>query len=259
MRRAPLLFASAVALILATLDAKAETQVCNSLRAQLASLGPSRPAPAPRAFGCRGGFFARLFSGCGPFTQNFDQESGFNRQRSDILQAMARWHCSGSSSSASAGSSGGAVRTLCVRSCDGYFFPISSSANRKRVKIDDAVCHAMYPGGDAQLYTQRYDGDPNSDMKSLRGETSPSQPFAYRYRTVFDPGCAAELKRPASSPVVAATPIPEPPDASGTSAPNAVAFDPPDERAERIVGPVTFYTLPDAPEQFALTSASSFR
>jgi len=164
---------------------------------------------------------------------------------------MARWGCSGSS-----GGSGSAVRTVCVRTCDGYYFPISNSANRKRLKIDEAVCHAMYPGGGAELYTQRYGGDTEADMKSLSGEEYSSQPFAYRYRTVYDPGCAGELQRRPSSPAIAATPVSPLPDASSVTSADVTTFEAPEERATRIVGPADFYTLPDSSEPTAASPPS---
>jgi len=40
-------------------------------------------------------------------------------------------------------------RTLCVRSCDGYYFPISYATGRGRFKTDAAVCASMYPPGEA--------------------------------------------------------------------------------------------------------------
>ena len=53
----------------------------------------------------------------------------------------------------------GAYRTLCVRVCDGYYFPISYATNRSHFNIDAAVCQSMYPPGEASLYVHRTTGE----------------------------------------------------------------------------------------------------
>ena len=49
-------------------------------------------------------------------------------------------------------------RAICVRLCDGYYFPIEYSASRRRMKVDEQACQSMYVGKDqAELFT--YDPD----------------------------------------------------------------------------------------------------
>ena len=39
-------------------------------------------------------------------------------------------------------------KTLCVRICDGYYFPISNDTDRNRLSVDAGVCKSMYaPAG----------------------------------------------------------------------------------------------------------------
>ena len=86
-------------------------------------------------------------------------------------------------------------RTLCVRACDGYFFPISSKVSGKRAKVDAAVCQSMYSeDGQAELYVQRSGSSDVSDAVSLKGKRYADQPFAFRFRETYDAACHAELK-----------------------------------------------------------------
>ena len=59
-------------------------------------------------------------------------------------------------------------RTLCVRTCDGYYFPMSYATKRSRFKTDAAVCKSMYPPGEAALYFHRTTGEDAAQAVSLR-------------------------------------------------------------------------------------------
>ena len=85
------------------------------------------------------------------------------------------------------------TRTLCVRTCDGYYFPISYSTNRKRFKIDEAVCKAMYGGATANLYVHD-NGSPADTAISLGGKRLAAEPYAFAFRQTFNESCQAELK-----------------------------------------------------------------
>jgi hypothetical protein len=80
------------------------------------------------------------------------------------------------------------VRTLCVRTCDGYYFPISFSTTRKHLEADEAACRRMCPAGDASLYYHsRRDGPER--MVSIAGAPYTDLENAFRYRTVLDRSC----------------------------------------------------------------------
>jgi len=72
------------------------------------------------------------------------------------------------------------TRTLCVRVCDGYYFPISYSTNRKRFKIDEAVCKAMYGGAAANLYVHG-NGSSADTAISLDGKRITAEPHAFAF------------------------------------------------------------------------------
>ncbi len=79
----------------------------------------------------------------------------------------------------------GNLRTLCVRTCDGGFFPISSNATPADFSRDAATCARMCPGTQTELYYHSMLDQEMSDMIS----TATGQPykelstaFAYRNR-----------------------------------------------------------------------------
>jgi hypothetical protein len=87
------------------------------------------------------------------------------------------------------GSPYGTYRTLCVRTCDGYYFPISFSTTPSRFMSDAQSCQAICPGTNVALYTHRNPGEESESMVSLAGEPYTALPTAFRYRTEFDPAC----------------------------------------------------------------------
>jgi len=85
-------------------------------------------------------------------------------------------------------------RTLCARTCDGYYFPIENRASSSRIKVDAAVCQTMYgKDGLATLFVQR--SDDVADARSVDGKQRyGDQSYAFLYRDTFDAACHAELK-----------------------------------------------------------------
>jgi hypothetical protein len=85
-------------------------------------------------------------------------------------------------------------RTLCVRTCDGYYFPISFSTSRNRFKIDEAVCKAMYGGAAAELYVHN-NASPADRAVSLNGKPMMASTNAFAHRHFFSESCQGQLKR----------------------------------------------------------------
>ncbi|QDZ01939.2 DUF2865 domain-containing protein [Nitratireductor mangrovi] len=91
----------------------------------------------------------------------------------------------------------GSFRTLCVRTCDGYFFPVSFSTSARDLDRDEAACKAMCPGTEVELYLHRVPEEESEQMVSLAGVPYTELPSAFLYR---DPnfsrpqncGCNAE-------------------------------------------------------------------
>ncbi|MCW2309463.1 DUF2865 domain-containing protein [Rhodobium gokarnense] len=83
----------------------------------------------------------------------------------------------------------GNYRTLCVRTCDGYYFPISFRTTQEKFARDQAVCAAMCPSADVRLYVHRNPGEESEDMISVDGEPYTELPTAFAYRDSFKPEC----------------------------------------------------------------------
>ncbi len=148
--------------------------------------------------------------------------------------------------------------TVCVRLCDGYFFPLSRDATASMFGHDEQLCSARCPGTATQLHF-RTPGQEPADMLSVStGARYGNLPTAFAYRRTDQPrpaacGCSAvdtaatergwrelgeELRR-----------APEPAITERTaSVPTSPAAEPPappatpEDRRVRVVGP-TF--LPD--------------
>lgn len=84
------------------------------------------------------------------------------------------------------GSSGhGNLRTVCVRTCDGGFFPISSGATPLDFRRDQKVCAMMCPETETQLFYQSMtNGQETEQMTStVTGRPYHELPGAFAYRT----------------------------------------------------------------------------
>jgi hypothetical protein len=84
---------------------------------------------------------------------------------------------------------GATYRTLCVRSCDGYYFPISFSTTSDHFSADQSTCQAMCPGTNVSLYVHHNPGEESDSMVSLAGQPYSASPTAFKYRTSFDSSC----------------------------------------------------------------------
>jgi hypothetical protein len=87
---------------------------------------------------------------------------------------------------------GGTFRTLCVRTCDGYYFPISFSTTQDQFVNDAQTCSAMCPGAEAQLYYYENPGGGPENMTAITGEPYSSLPTAFQYRTSYNPSCTCK-------------------------------------------------------------------
>ncbi len=92
----------------------------------------------------------------------------------------------------------GTFRTLCVRSCDGYFFPVAYSTSAADLDRDAAACQAMCPGAEVELYMHRTPEEEPEQMVSRAGVAYASLPTAFSYRrpgVVRHPSCSCSAGR----------------------------------------------------------------
>lgn len=79
-------------------------------------------------------------------------------------------------------------RTLCVRMCDGFYFPISFSASRERLTADAAACQNRC-GSEARLFVHLNPGSGPEQMQDLTGKPYALLPTAFLYRTQYIADC----------------------------------------------------------------------
>ncbi|MCZ7930992.1 DUF2865 domain-containing protein [Agrobacterium leguminum] len=90
----------------------------------------------------------------------------------------------------------GGLRTLCVRTCDGSFFPIASNASPLDFRAQAEQCEKMCPGTETELYFHSMTDQETADMVSAEtGKPYRDLPtaFAYRNATAKAPGCACNM------------------------------------------------------------------
>jgi len=139
-------------------------------QALLIALGNNGCGPQYRSAalqGERGGFFDRLFGNNGVFSPGPSAPMG------------------------------GTYRTVCVRSCDGYYFPISYATSPDHFREDEAACQRMCPAADVQLYSYHNPGEEIAQAVSLSGRLYTELPTAFEYRKAVNPACSC--RRPGES------------------------------------------------------------
>ncbi|SIQ09731.1 Protein of unknown function [Rhizobium sp. RU20A] len=89
------------------------------------------------------------------------------------------------------GQSNGPYRTMCVRTCDGAFFPITSNATPADFGRDAAACAARCPGAQTELYYHNLTTEESDQMVSAAtGRPYLDLPSAFAYRTRDRAGAA---------------------------------------------------------------------
>jgi hypothetical protein len=149
-------------------QADAAAQKASGPRAQLVAQfeamcrQPQQPAPRPA------GFLEQLFGGRGysqqplqsPLDEPLPSEEGPQR----------------------------GSKAVCVRTCDGGFFPVSYSAGTNSPGQLADLCRAQCPNAETRVYTYNPARD-IIDAVSIDGEPYSAHPNALRYRRVYDKAC----------------------------------------------------------------------
>jgi len=92
---------------------------------------------------------------------------------------------------------GGTVRTICVRTCDGFYFPISYATNASRFREDEKTCQRMCPASEVMLFSYPTEGGDVAQATSINGAPYSGLPNAFKYRQQFDATCSC--KKPGQS------------------------------------------------------------
>jgi Protein of unknown function (DUF2865) len=211
--------AAFAALAGAASPAVAQSSYCLPLQMELAALNEGRSSGSggesalrreldraraqAQKQGCRRSFFGRLRGGaaCSAILSRISRlerevsgsrSGGFfgarrspqEARRARVLDELRRSGCSQRS---------GTYRTVCVRVCDGYYFPLDFATSRNKLAADAQKCLAQYALGQAELFYHPNPGGDVSEAVSLSGERYTDQPYAFAYRASFHSQCAVQL------------------------------------------------------------------
>jgi hypothetical protein len=88
------------------------------------------------------------------------------------------------------GAPSGTYRTVCVRTCDGYYFPVSYSTVPARFANDAMACQRLCPAAQTTLYTYQNPGQEIDQAVSVDGAPYTALPNAFRYRKEVVAGCS---------------------------------------------------------------------
>jgi hypothetical protein len=182
----------------------------NRMRANLNRLAAARDRAGGFGFGAereRSEILRGLaFNQCGPQYASYGRRGFFQT----LFGGQRGWGDDGFSG----GDRFGTYRTLCVRTCDGYYFPISFATVQSRFSQDEEACRSLCPAADVALYIHRSPGEESEAMVSLAGEPYAQLPTAFKYRKEYDKACTC------------GTPVAIARAQESAAAPNATPVDP---------------------------------
>ena len=90
------------------------------------------------------------------------------------------------------GPAAGTFRTVCVRTCDGAYFPVSFATVPARFPDDDKTCKQLCPAAEATLFTYRNPGEDMNQAVSISGQPYSTLPNAFKFRSEFNPSCSCK-------------------------------------------------------------------
>lgn len=85
---------------------------------------------------------------------------------------------------------GGGPLPVCVRTCDGFFFPVNYQGAGDNDQYEE-VCQASCPNASTQLFWMRAGADLDT-AATEDGKPYSSLPTAYQYRQAYDPSCSCK-------------------------------------------------------------------
>jgi hypothetical protein len=82
----------------------------------------------------------------------------------------------------------GPYQTMCVRTCDGFYFPLHQNAHRQNFAHDAEACSSACTS-DARLFYFPVNGGKPATMIDLDGHKYADEPHAFAFRQAVVPGC----------------------------------------------------------------------
>jgi hypothetical protein len=179
---------------------------CGEVNAQISRMEANLADLQARAGGGAGDLIARYNAECGRaqpsgpgnvFEALFGGIARLGQPSDDQPQGDARFEDNGDQPRQSAPS--GPVQAhagsyaVCVRTCDGSFFPVSYSGAGSRADSLEDVCRSLCPNADMALYSFPFGGT-IEEAASPTGEPYANLPNAGKFEKTFDPSCSCRRK-----------------------------------------------------------------
>ena len=135
---------------------------------------------AARSISSSSGIFGSLFGGGVPLSRSRNSRSNSSYARP--------YQGYGGYGSYRYGAGAGRYRTLCVRTCDGYYWPVSYSTSRANFARDAKQCQSSCEVP-ARLFVYRNPGADVQNMADLEGKPYAQMEHAFRYRSEYVKDC----------------------------------------------------------------------
>ncbi|WP_440639527.1 DUF2865 domain-containing protein [Bradyrhizobium sp. PUT101] len=129
---------------------------------------------------------------CGPQYANAAQSQGGGNFLSNLFGGGNNPNNPEGAPPSDLGPQSGTYRTVCVRTCDGAYFPISFATVPARFPDDEKTCKTLCPAAEAVLYTHRNPGEDMNSAVSIGGQPYTALPTAFKFRTEFNPSCSCK-------------------------------------------------------------------
>lgn len=159
----------------------------DQITGNLERLRVGTPGSSDRDSQRRSVLLALAQNNCGP-----QYAAAAARTPGNFLENLFGGNAPGTASPADSGAPSGTYRTVCVRTCDGFYFPISFATVPTRFPDDEKTCKSLCPASEATLFSYRNPGEDMNQAVSINGALYSSSPNAFRYRTEFNPSCACK-------------------------------------------------------------------
>ncbi len=118
-----------------------------------------------------------------------DRDGRSNLGQSSIQPRPTIWRGTRADGDDENASQKGTYRTMCVRLCDGYFWPISFATSQYNFERDQQRCEASCTS-DARLFRYQNPGEDFEDMQDLNGEPYKALRTAFKFRKTYDQACS---------------------------------------------------------------------
>jgi len=85
----------------------------------------------------------------------------------------------------------GGAQVICVRSCDGAYFPMTNLPDGREGA--DELCQALCPGAEAAAYSMPHGDEALKQAATVKGSRAyTALPNAFKFRTAFTPNCSCK-------------------------------------------------------------------